>query len=260
MSYTPTFEITNNIINLVAEISELIGQLKITEALSKNPTLRRENRIKTIQGSLCIEQNSLTLEQITAVIDGKTVLAPPKDIQEVKNAFEIYENTDLLDPYSIDDLCKAHSVLMRGLTADCGEFRNRPVGVVDSKTGEIIHFGTLPDYVPEAIEKLFTWTKNSSLNILIKSSVFHYEFVVIHPFSDGNGRAVRLWHTLILSKQNPFFAWLPIESMIQKRQHEYYAAINYCNTVCSSTHFIEFMLNVIKDTLAESLDTLPKNI
>ncbi len=254
-NYKPPFDITNEIINLVAEISVLIGQIKSTENLSKNPTLRRKNRISTIYSSLAIEQNSLNIEQVTAVINGKTVLAPPKDIEEVKNAFEIYENMDLLNPYSIDDLLKAHSIMMRGLTDEYGEFRSRAIGVFDQKNGEVIHFGTLPQYVPELTQKLLDWTKNSPVNSLIKSCVFHYEFELIHPFSDGNGRTGRLWHTLLLSKENSFFAWLPIETMIQKRQDKYYEAFKICNNVCNSTVFIEFMLNAIKDTLLETLET-----
>lgn len=248
----PPFEITNMMISQISDIAELVGKITVTSKLERNPTLRRENRIRTIQGSLSIEQNSLTVEQVTAVLNGKLIIAPPKDIAEVKNAYEIYENMELLDPYSSDDLLKAHSVMMRGLVEPAGEWRSCPVGVVSSSTGEIIHFGTLPDYVPESMERLLTWTKESDCHILIKSCVFHYEFELIHPFTDGNGRMGRLWHTLMLSKWNPIFAWLPVESMIQRRQQEYYDVINYCNNACSSTKFIEFMLDTVKDTLVET--------
>ena len=253
--YNPPFEITNKMIALISEISELIGQLKSTAALDKNPTLRRRNRILTIHSSLCIEQNTLTIEQVTAVLGGKHVLAPPKDIEEVKNAYEIYENLDLLDPYSCDDLLKAHGVMMRGLVQECGEFRTKPVGVADSNTGKIIHFGTLPAYVPELTEKLLDWVRDSDVHPLIKGCVFHYEFEVIHPFLDGNGRIGRLWHTLLLSKWNSLFAWLPVESMIYKRQQGYYDAINTCNNAGTSTVFIEFMLETIKLALDEALTT-----
>ena len=246
---SPPFTITDRIVNQTAEIAETIGKISITANLDKNPVLRRKNRILTIQGSLAIEQNSLTIDQVTAVLNGKTVLAPPKDIEEVKNAYEIYENMELLSPYSCDDLLKAHSVMMRGLIDECGVFRSCPVGVADSSTGDIIHFGTLPSYVPDAVESLLEWVKNSECHMLIKSSVFHYEFELIHPFRDGNGRLGRLWHTLMLSRWNPVFAWLPVESMISEKQKEYYGVINYCNTVCESTKFIEFMLNTIKETL-----------
>lgn len=248
---TPPFDITNRIISLIAEISELIGTLTATENLSANPTLRRTNRIKTIHGSLAIEQNTLSLEQVTAVLNGKTVLAPPKDIAEVKNAYEIYERLDELDPYSAEDLQIAHGILTKGLIEDSGTFRNRPVGVVDSE-GNILHFGTLPQYVPESVMNLMEWAKEYDLHMLIKSAVFHYEFELIHPFSDGNGRIGRLWHTLLLSTWNPMFAWLPIESMIFKRQNDYYAAINESNICGKSTVFIEFILETIKDSLLEA--------
>lgn len=254
-NYTPPFSISNKIIKYVSQISELVGHINVTAGLDKNPVLRRKNRILTIQSSLGIEQNTLNIEQVTAVINGKTVLAPPKDIEEVKNAYEIYENMELLNPYSVDDLLKAHSIMMRGLVEDYGEFRTRPVGVADSKTGEIIHLGTLPQYVPELIEKLFEWTKKSDVHMLIKSCVFHYEFEVIHPFLDGNGRTGRLWHTLLLSKWKSVFAWLPVESMIFKRQSEYYNVINKCNCLADSTEFIEFMLETIRMTLEEAIST-----
>lgn len=186
------------------------------------------------------------------MLNGKHIIAPPKDITEVKNAYEIYELLDTLDPYSINDLLKAHSVMMRGLNDEAGNFRARPVCVVDSKTGRIIHFGTLPEYVPKTVSDLQDWTKTTDVHMLIKSSVFHYEFELIHPFSDGNGRMGRLWHTLMLSKWNPLFAWLPIESIIHDRQSEYYGIINKCNNLGSSTEFIVFMLDVIKYVLREN--------
>ena len=200
--YQPPFQITDTIINNVAEISELMGRLSVTSGLSANPTLRRENRIRTIHGSLAIEQNTLSLEQVTAVLNGKTIIAPPKDIAEVKNAYEIYEHLDSLNPYSAEDLLAAHGVMMRGLVEEAGMFRTRPVGVVDQK-GNILHFGTLPDYVPDSVMKLLDWAEHSTVHMLIRSCVFHYEFELIHPFADGNGRMGRLWHTLMLSKWNP---------------------------------------------------------
>lgn len=247
------FTITNKILCLVAEIAEIIGSVKVTSDWSKNPTLRRKNRIQTIYGSLAIEQNTLTIDQVTAVINGKAVIAPPKDIEEVKNAFEIYEVLDTLNPYSVEDLLKAHGVMMRGLISDAGEFRRRPVGVVDSKSGEVIHLGTLPAYVPETVEKLMNWLENSELHPLIKSCIFHFEFELIHPFLDGNGRCGRLWHTLILSKWNNLFAWLPVESMVHRYQQKYYDTINSCNEKCDSTEFVEFMLDIIKTVLEEAV-------
>lgn len=249
----PPFEITNTIIDSVAEIAELVGRLTSTNQLSSNPTLRRSNRIRTIHGSLAIEQNTLSLEQVTAVLTGKHVLAPPKDIAEVKNAYEIYERLDELDPYSADDLLTAHGIMTRGLVDESGMFRTRPVGVVDQK-GHVLHFGTLPQYVPDLVMELLDWVKNSDVHMLIRSCVFHYEFELIHPFADGNGRVGRLWHTLLLSKWNPAFAWLPVESIIHDRQGEYYAAINASNDAGESTAFIAFMLSAIRASLIDAIN------
>ena len=250
----PPFHITNTIIDRVAEIAELAGRLSLSSRLSGNPVLRRVNRIRTIHGSLAVEQNTLSLEQVTAVINGKQVLAPPKDIAEVKNAYEIYERMDELDPYSVDDLLTAHGIMTRELVEESGVFRTRPVGVVDGE-GHILHFGTLPQYIPGLVEELLDWVKNSELHMLIRGCVFHYELELIHPFADGNGRVGRLWHTLLLSRWNPAFAWLPVESVIHANQQDYYAAINASNNAGESTVFIEFMLSAIKASLIEALDT-----
>lgn len=249
----PPFEVTIAIIDYVAEIAELVGKLTSINQLSSNPTLRRTNRIKTIHGSLAIEQNTLSLEQVTAVLNGKQVLAPPKDIAEVKNAYEIYERLDELNPYSVDDLLTAHGIMTRELVEESGMFRSRPVGVVDQE-GRVLHFGTLPQYVPDLVMELLDWTKASDIHMLIRSCVFHYELELIHPFADGNGRVGRLWHTLLLSKWNPAFAWLPVESIIHNRQQEYYAAINISNDAGESTVFIEFMLSAIKTSLTNAIN------
>ena len=250
----PPFRITNQMIDDIAAISELTGALSAYGRLSSDPTLRRTNRIRTIHGSLAIEQNSLSLEQVTAVLNGKRVLAPPKDIAEVKNAYEIYERLNELDPHSVDDLLMAHGVMTRGLLEESGMFRTRPVGVVDEE-GRVLHFGTLPQYVPELVMELLDWTRQSELHMLIRGCVFHYELELIHPFSDGNGRIGRLWHTLLLSKWKPVFAWLPVESIIHDRQQEYYAAINASNSAGESTAFIEFMLSAIKAALIDAIKT-----
>ena len=250
----PPFEITNEILAAITEIAELVGQLSATQGLSTNPTLRRTNRIRTIYSSLAIEQNTLSLEQVTAVLNGKRVLAPPKDIAEVKNSYEIYEMMDMLNPYSVDDLLNAHGVMTKELVEESGCFRSRPVGVVD-KQGNVLHLGTLPDYVPGLVVDLLDWVENSNIHILIKSCVFHYEFELIHPFADGNGRMGRLWHTLLLTKWKPLFAWLPVESIIHDRQDEYYKAINQSNCDGESTVFITFMLSAIKEALMEAVET-----
>jgi Fic family protein len=253
ISKNPPFEINNAILTLVAEIGELLGKLTATQGMSMNPTLRRKNRIRTIYASLAIEQNSLSIEQVTAVLNGKRVIAPPKDIAEVRNAYEIYERMDTMDPFFVDNLLAAHEVMMRGLHEEAGAFRAGAVGVVN-QAGEILHFGALPRVVPDLVEKLLTWARETDLHMLIRSCVFHYELEVIHPFADGNGRMGRLWHTLLLSKWNPVFAWLPVETIIHDRQKDYYAAINASNHAANGTIFVEFMLSAIKASLIEAIE------
>ncbi len=246
----PPFEITQAILTDAAEISELVGRLSAGK-LSSSPILRRTNRIRTIRGTLAIEQNSLSVEQVTAVLNGKHVIAPLRDIAEVKNAYTVYESLEELDPYSVDSLLAAHGAMMHGLIEEAGLFRSGAVGVAASK-GNILHMGTLPRYVPESVERLLEWVKDSDLPMVIKSSVFHYEFELIHPFADGNGRIGRLWHTRLLAEWDPLFAWLPVESIIYDRQREYYDAINASNDAGESTVFIEFMLAAIKTALLEA--------
>ena len=250
----PPFEITTAILDEITEIAELVGQVNAVAGLTANPMLRRTNRIRTIYSSLAIEQNTLSLEQVTAVLNGKRVIAPPKDIAEVKNAYEIYEMMDSLNPYSVEDLLNAHAVMTKGLTEESGCFRSGPVGVVD-KQGNILHFGTLPDYAPGLTMELLDWVKESDFHMLIKSCVFHYELELIHPFADGNGRMGRLWHTLLLTQWKPLFAWLPVESIIHDRQDEYYAAINRSNHEGEATAFIIFMQSAIKEALMEAIQT-----
>lgn len=254
----PPFEITQSMLTKAAEISEMVGKLS-AEKLSSNPILRRTNRIRTIQGTLAIEQNTLSVEQVTAVLNGKTVLAPPRDIAEVRNAYAVYETLDTLDPYSVDSLLAAHGTMMYGLIDEAGQFRSGAVGVVDAD-GHILHLGTLPRYVPESVERLLTWVRESRLPMVIKSCVFHYEFELIHPFADGNGRMGRLWHTLLLTTWNPLFSWLPVESIIYNRQQEYYNAINDSNDAGESTAFIEFMLSAIKAALSEAAGAKEKSL
>ena len=255
--YTPPFTITEDITNLVIEIAEKTTIISVTENLSKNPTLRRENRIQSIHSSLAIERNSLTFYQVSDVIDGKRVLGPPKDIREVQNAFEAYEIIAQLNPYKIPDLLKAHQIMMSDLVKESGVFRSKGVGVYAGES--LIHAGTPPQYVPGLIEELFQWLEETSLHPLIKSCIFHYEFEFIHPFSDGNGRTGRMWHTLILSKWKNFFLWLPIESLIHERQEEYYQAINLSNNKGESTVFVKFMLEIIKQALDELTECVNKS-
>lgn len=249
IGYKPPFTMTDQITNLIIEIGELVGAISVAQGLSSNPKLRRINRIKTIYSSLAIEQNTLTIEQVSDVIEGRRVLASPQDIKEVKNAFEIYEKMGGLNPYSLEDLLKAHKVMMSDLIKEAGVFRSKGVGVYAGTT--LIHAGTPPQYVPDLMKDLFDWLKFSEIHPLIKACIFHYEFEFIHPFSDGNGRTGRLWHTLILSKWKPFFAWIPIETLIYEHQEKYYKAINASNNKGESTDFIYFMLNLMKEALTD---------
>ncbi len=248
-TYIPPFTMTDEITNLVIEIAELTGAMTVSEQLSKNPKLRRENRVKSIHSSLAIEQNSLTVDQVSDIIDGKRVLGPPQDIREVQNAYEAYEMLTKLNPYSVKDLLKAHKIMMEGLVKEAGTFRSKGVGVYAGE--QLIHAGTPANYVPDLIKQLFDWLKKSKLHPLVKSCIFHYEFEFIHPFADGNGRTGRLWHTLILAKWQEFYLWIPIETVIHERQQKYYNALNASNNAGESTIFVQFMLELIRDILRE---------
>ncbi|MBE6528287.1 MAG: Fic family protein [Thermoplasmata archaeon] len=248
--YQPTFTISAKSINLVSEISSLVTKLS-PQIDRMDLKLRRKNRVKSIQSSLEIEANSLTENDVSAIIDGKIVMGPKRDILEVQNAIEAYDLIEKMNPYSIQDLLKLHGIMMRGLVPDAGSFRENGVNVVNSLTKEIIHYGPHPDYVPRFIEELLEWSEKTDHHPLIVSCVFHHEFEFIHPFSDGNGRTGRLWQTLILSKWNPAFEWIPVESIIRDRQKDYYSAIKAATDLNDTSPFIEFMLEAIKDTLCE---------
>ncbi len=245
--YEPPFINSNKIINLVAEISELVGKISVIE--KKNIHLRRENRIRTIHSSLAIENNLLSLEKITDIIDGKRVLGNPNEIKEVKNAYDAYEIMLNLNPLSVEDLLKAHGVMTGGLIVEAGIFRTSGVGVFSGN--EVIHVAPPSDLVPSLVMELINWYRESDLHILIKSCIFHYEFEFIHPFEDGNGRMGRLWHSIMLGKWNSIFYWLPVEELILSRQEEYYEAIAIGNRTGYSQDFVLLMLEIIYDTLKE---------
>lgn len=255
-NYIPPFEITNNMLDRVSSIMKSIGKLDNYKDLNKMPILRRNNRIKSIHSSLAIEANSLSLEQVKDVIDGKKVIGPQNEIQEVKNAYEAYKMIREVNPYSLDDLKKVHGVMTYLVAKDSGEFRKGNEGVFDEK-GNCIHVCPPPEQVNRLMNGLFDWMKESknTVNPLILSCVFHYEYVFIHPFTDGNGRTARLWQNVILSNWEEVFEYVPIESQIKKYQEDYYSAINNCNKTGNSTEFIEFMLKMIDETLLELLST-----
>lgn len=247
--YNPPFHMTDKIISLIAEISEQVGRITVLQEGTISPHLRRENRIRTIHSSLAIEHNSLSLEQVTAILDGKRILGKPNEIKEVQNAYEAYELMLRLDPASVDDLLKAHKLMMNGLVPENGKFRSGGVGVFDGEV--LIHMAPPAEFVPEHIHNLFAWYQQSELHPLIKSAVFHYEFEFIHPFADGNGRMGRMWHSLLLGKWKELFFWLPIEELIQSRQKEYYDALGVADKQADSAGFVELMLEIIRDSLTE---------
>lgn len=249
--YNPPFQITNKMLSYVASISEKIGKISATNNMESKPHLRRNNRIKSIHSSLKIEANSLTLGQVRDVINGKIVLGEEKEIQEVKNAYAAYERLKNINPYSIESLKELHGIMTKYVVEESGDFRKGEEGVFN---GDICIFMCPPArFVPEQMKELFQWMENSREQIhpLIMSSVFHYEFVFIHPFSDGNGRMARLWHTAILSQWKPLFEYIPLESQIEKFQDDYYDAIAKCHVQGESTIFIEFMLSQIDNILDE---------
>ena len=245
--YIPPFTVSSRAINLIAEISSTIERYAIRMEQSDSLRLRKVNRIKTIHSSLAIEGNNLTESQVCDIINGKNVVAPLKEIQEVKNAIATYELYPTLNPFSVEDLLKAHGVMMRALTGDAGRFRAGGVGVFSEKG--CVHMAPPADRVPMLINDLFEWLVEASDHLLIRSCVFHYEFEFIHPFSDGNGRMGRLWQSLILGRLHPIFEHLPVENMVYANQQAYYDAITESSRVADSCPFIDFMLNEILNAL-----------
>ncbi len=251
--YVPPYEITDEMLNLVTQIMENLGKLNSVNEFERLPRLRRVNRIKTIQSSLAIENNTLSIEQVTDVIDGKRIIGPKEDIIAVQNANLAYKEIKNINPYEINDLLRIHGIMMKGLVDEAGQLRTGQVGVFNEQ-GKVIHLAPPAEFVPSQLEQLFNWLKTSSANMLIKSSVFHYEFEFIHPFRDGNGRMGRLWQTALLSNWKPIFAWIPIESIIKDNQEEYYNAITYSTSQAKSNIFILFMLNVINKAVQDILN------
>lgn len=251
--YEPPFTLTPRLLALVMEIGETLGRLTAQKGLPAPPALRRGNRLRSIQASLAIENNSLTLEQVTAVIAGKRVLGPPKEIQEVRNAFAAYEAMEAWNPESVKHLLAAHKLLMAGLVDHPGRFRSGGVSIAQGE--KIVHLAPPAQRVPGLMKDLTVWLKRTDLHPLITSCVFHYELEFIHPFADGNGRMGRLWQTLILSRWKPLLAWLPVETVIRGRQAEYYAALAASDKAGQSTLFVEFLLSALLQALHEAAAT-----
>ena len=247
--YEPPFEITNRMLNCVSSISEKLGRIETRRTLERQPHLRRNNRIQSVHSSLKIEANSLSLDSVRDVLNAREVIGPAKEIQEVKNAFAGYDQIDAVDPYSLDDLLRLHGVMTRLTVEESGVFRSGAEGVY--RGGVCIHIAPPPEMVPLLMRQLFDWiaARRGEIHPLILSSVFHYEFVFIHPFRDGNGRMARLWQTALLSRWNPLFEYIPIESQIERFQDGYYDAIAVSTSEGSATVFVEFMLDRIDEVL-----------
>ncbi|WP_076150279.1 Fic family protein [Ligilactobacillus murinus] len=252
----PPFTLTNTMLHQVIEISRILGILEFS--VKSDLKLRKENRIKSIHSSLAIENNSLTEKQVTDIIDGKRVLGDPKEIREVKNAYDTYEEILTLDPYRQKDFLKAHRLLTAGIVNKAGKYRSRDVGILD-EIGNVVHMGARPQYLQALMDDLFAWGKNDNTPELIKSCIFHYEIETIHPFADGNGRMGRLWQTVILANWNPIFAWIPIETLIYENQRNYYKVLEQVDQETNSNRFIEFMLAIILKTLKSYL-TVTSNL
>ena len=254
MEKYPPYTITDKMLNYVSNIMKKIGEANYFEKLNRFSELRRKTRIKSIHSSLAIENNQLSLFQVEDIINGKMVIGEQKDIQEVKNAYKAYEELDNINPYSIEELKKIHGIMTFLVQEDSGRFRNHGEAVYDGN--QMIFMAPPENMVPSLMEQLFNWMNDAKENVnpLIISCIFHYEFVFIHPFTDGNGRMARLWQTAILSNWENVFKYIPIESIIKKHQEEYYTVIDKCNKVGNSNEFIEFMLRVIEETVDDMIN------
>lgn len=251
----PPYKLTSEILQLVSEVSHKIGEVNASFLTKQSPELRKRNRVKTIHASLAVEGNTLSIDQITALIDNKRVLGPAKDIKEVSNAIEVYQHLNKFNPFSEKSFLSAHKILMKGLIKHAGQYRNSGVGIV--KGSQVSHLAPPAGNVAFLMKDLFSYIKKTGELSLIKSCVFHYEMEFIHPFSDGNGRMGRLWQTLLLIQQYPVFEFLPFETLIAKNQKKYYLALSTSDKQSESTLFIEFMLKILSDSLDELLTERP---
>lgn len=247
----PPYTISSQILNLVSEVAQKIGEVNASFLTKQSPELRKQNRIRTIQASLAIEGNTLAIDQVTAILDKKRVIGPPKDIAEVNNAIQVYAQLSKYHPYTEKAFLSAHKTLMQGLVKYPGKYRQSGVGIVKGQA--IAHLAPPAAQVPVLMKQLFQYLRNDEEAILIKSCVFHYEVEFIHPFADGNGRMGRLWQTLILMQQYPVFEYLPFETLISKHQQEYYQALSISDKRGESTYFIVFMLGILRNALDELL-------
>ncbi|KGM52506.1 cell filamentation protein Fic [Lysobacter concretionis Ko07 = DSM 16239] len=250
-AYQPPFQLTHRMTALVADIAERLGAWKAANRGALVPALRRGNRIRTLQASLAIEQNTLSVEQVTAVLAGKPVLGSPREIQEIRNAFAAYEAMEHWQPHRLGDLLQAHGLLMAGLVDRPGQLRGGDVGIW--RGDKLLHMAPPASRVSALVKDLLGWVRKTDAHPLVASAAFHYEFEFIHPFPDGNGRMGRLWQTLILAHWQPMLAWLPVETVIRSRQQDYYAQLARADASSDCSGFIEFMLQAIDDSLGEAI-------
>ncbi len=245
--YIPPYKLNDKILNYVTLITKELTKLEVNADLKKDIYLRKTSKIKSVNSSCAIEANTLSEDEVVNIINGKYVLAPPKEVKEVLNAYEAYNNIAIYKPYSIKSFLKAHNTLTKDLIVEYGMFRKNDVAVYENSN--VIHIGARPEFIYEQIKSLFIWAKESDLNELVKSSIIHFEIEFIHPFSDGNGRIGRLWQSLILYKYNKLFEYVPVETLIYEHQQEYYNAIAQAEKEAESTVFIEFILEMILKTI-----------
>ncbi len=249
MSNKPPYTITEKAADYLAKIVETVTRLEFGTEFKRDIRLHRENRLRTIHSSLAIEGNTLSLGEVTAVIEGKAVAGKQAEIKEVKNAYEAYDKIMTFDPYSIKDFLKAHKLMTEGLVEEAGRFRSGDVAVFAGHVA--VHIGARPQFVPQLMEDLFAWAKASELHPVLKSAILHYEIETVHPFADGNGRIGRLWQTLLLAKWNELFAWIPMESVLHRNRPQYYQAISKSRKINDSSVFIEFTLSALYEIITE---------
>ena len=247
MTNKPPYSITVKTADYLTKIAETVTRLEYGTGFKRNIKLHRENRVRSIYSSLAIEGNTLSLDEVTDVIEGKLVAGKQTEIKEVKNAYEAYDKIMTFDPYAVKDFLKAHKLMTGGLVKESGKFRSGDVGVFDGDV--VVHVGARPGFVPQLIQELFEWAKSAELHPLLKSAIVHCEIETIHPFADGNGRMGRLWQTLILAKWNEVFSWIPMESLVYEKRSQYYDALQNAQRKNDSGEFIEFTLSAILDVI-----------
>jgi Fic family protein len=249
MIQTPPYTITLKAADYLTKIAEAVTRLEFGTGFKRDIRLHRKNRVRSIYSSLAIEGNTLTLGEVTDVIEGKLVCGGQEEVKEVKNAFAAYDKIMTFDPYNVKDFLKAHKLMTDGLVTESGKFRNGDVGVFDGDV--VIHMGARPQFVPQLVDDLFAWAKETELHPVLKSAIVHCEIEAIHPFADGNGRMGRLWQTLLLAKWKEVFAWIPMESVVFAKRPEYYGALQSAQRANNSSEFIEFTLSALLDTIEQ---------